>query len=150
MSKQQQLEKNNQTLTQEQQERLQAILNMIRPAGVANREGTKFISLKDGESKTLYFDPDKLEIVDNEYEGRITKKVRFTVIDENDNEKWFELSRKWAGKIIDNIKKGFVVQYIERSGKTAQDTIYYIKGQGEPVGVEAARINDEQVIEGNA
>jgi hypothetical protein len=89
-----------------------------------------YISIKDGESRILEFDINKLKLLDKtDFNGNPMKKVQFIVIDPEDpqrREKKFELSRKHVSKIYNELKKGKTVLEIFRTGLGKQ-TEYHVK-----------------------
>jgi hypothetical protein len=91
----------------------------------------EYISIRDGESRALEFIKDKTKLVDKtDFNGRPTKKVQFIVKDPDDpeqKEKKFELSRKHVAKIYNELRKGYSVLEIYRSG-TGKETQYIPKG----------------------
>jgi hypothetical protein len=91
----------------------------------------EYISIRDGGSRVIEFVKGKEKLVDKtDFNGRPTKKVQFIVIDPDDpeqKEKKFELSRKHVAKIYNELKKGYSVLEIYRSG-TGKETQYIPKG----------------------
>jgi hypothetical protein len=91
----------------------------------------EYISIRDGESRVLEFTKNKTKLVDKtDFNGKPTKKVQFIVKDPDDpeqKEKKFELSRKHVAKIYNELKKGYSVLEIYRSG-TGKETQYIPKG----------------------
>ena len=89
-----------------------------------------YITIREGESRILEFDINKLKLVDKtDFNGNPVKKVQFLVInpqDEQQREKKFELSKKHVPKIYDELKKGKTVLEIFRTGLGKQ-TEYHVK-----------------------
>jgi hypothetical protein len=89
-----------------------------------------YISIKEGESKTLGFDINKVNLVDRtDFNGNPMKKVQFIVVNPDDpqrRERKFELSRKHVPKIYNELKKGKTVLEIFRTGQGKQ-TEYHVK-----------------------
>ena len=81
----------------------------------------------------LQFLPDKAEVVDKtDFNGRPVKKVRFHVIDVNDErrmDKYFELSRMHVPKMYEELKTGKTILEISRLG-TGKETRYFVKAVG--------------------
>ena len=101
-----------------------------------NKEIEKFIegdyiNIKQDESRTLEFIPDKAKLVDKlDFNGKPTQKVQFIVKDPQDSEqkeKKFEVSKKHVAKIYNELKKGKTLLEIYRSG-TGKETNYIVKG----------------------
>src|SRR5690348_11660033 len=90
-----------------------------------------YLNIRDGESKVLEFLKNRENIVDKtDFNGRPTKKVQFMVVNPEDperKEKKFELSRKHVLRIYNELKKGYTVLEIFRTG-TGKDTQYLPKG----------------------
>jgi hypothetical protein len=91
----------------------------------------EYISIRDGGSRVIEFVKGKEKLVDKtDFNGRPTKKVQFIVKDPDDpeqKEKKFELSRKHVAKIYNELRKGYSVLEIYRSG-TGKETQYIPKG----------------------
>ena len=79
-----------------------------------------YITIKEGESRVLEFDVNKMKLVDKtDFNGNPVKKVQFIVINPEDpqrREKKFELSKKHVPKIYNELKKGKTVLEIFRTG----------------------------------
>jgi hypothetical protein len=86
-----------------------------------------YINIRDGESKILEFLKNREKIVDKtDFNGKPTKKMQFMVVNPEDperKEKKFELSRKHVPWIYNELKKGYTVLEVFRTG-TARDTIH--------------------------
>ena len=89
-----------------------------------------YISIKEGESRVLEFDINKMKLVDKtDFNGNPVRKVQFLVIDPQDEqqrEKKFELSKKHVPKIYNELKKGKTVLEVFRTGLGKQ-TEYHVK-----------------------
>ena len=89
-----------------------------------------YISIKEGESRILEFDINKVKLVDKtDFNGNPAKKVQFIVINPEDpqrREKKFELSKKHVPKIYNELKKGKTVLEVFRTGLGKQ-TEYHVK-----------------------
>jgi hypothetical protein len=86
----------------------------------------EYVSIALGNSKILQFVPGrKIEEVEKQYNGQTVKKIRFTVIEQNtDNkEKSFYVGRRSARLIIAKLKEGHTLLKIERMG-SGKDTLY--------------------------
>jgi hypothetical protein len=92
-----------------------------------------YITIKEGESRTLEFDINKIKLEDKtDFNGNPVKKVQFLVIDPQDpqrREKKFELSKKHVPKIYNELKKGKTVLEVFRTGLGKQ-TEYHVKAVG--------------------
>jgi hypothetical protein len=95
-----------------------------------------YITIREGESRTLQFDINKVSLVDRtDFNGSPMKKVQFIVVVANPDdpqqqqqrrERKFELSRKHVPKIYNELKKGKTVLEIFRTGQGKQ-TEYHVK-----------------------
>jgi hypothetical protein len=89
-----------------------------------------YITIKEGESRVLEFNINKIKLEDKtDFNGNPVKKVQFLVIDPQDQqrrEKKFELSKKHVPKIYNELKKGKTVLEIFRTGLGKQ-TEYHVK-----------------------
>ena len=91
----------------------------------------EYISIKDGESRTLEFIPGKAKVIEKlDFNGNKVQRPLFIVKDPNrsmiQNEKKFELSRKHAEKVYKELKNGKTILEISRYG-TGKDTNYIIR-----------------------
>jgi hypothetical protein len=92
-----------------------------------------YITIREGESRVLEFDINKVKLVDRtDFNGSPMKKVQFIVVANLDDpqqqrrERKFELSRKHVPKIYNELKKGKKVIEIFRTGQGKQ-TEYHVK-----------------------
>jgi hypothetical protein len=89
-----------------------------------------YINIREGESRVLEFDIDKVKLVDKtDFNGSPMKKVQFIVTNPEDpqrRERKFELSRKHVPKIYSELKRGKTVLEIFRTGQGKQ-TEYHVK-----------------------
>jgi hypothetical protein len=90
----------------------------------------EYITIKEGESRTLEFDINKIKLEDKtDFNGNPVKKVQFLVMDPQDQqrrEKKFELSKKHVPRIYNELKKDNTVLGIFRTGLGKQ-TEYHVK-----------------------
>ena len=86
-----------------------------------------YLKLKDGEVRTLQFNPSKIELVDNEFNGKVTKRVEYKVLDSkaNDGEKTLSMAIRNARQINRLIQRGRTKLEIERIGSDL-NTVYNI------------------------
>jgi hypothetical protein len=76
-------------LTKKAKENLQRIAE-------SRKKDSKFVRLEPGEKTTLHFDPEKIEPVDVEFEGKKSIRYQYTVADPNEPEKpkYFTVSKR--------------------------------------------------------
>ncbi|MEP6576582.1 MAG: hypothetical protein ABJB85_09160 [Nitrososphaerota archaeon] len=89
------------------------------------RQG-RFIKLQSGEIRTLQFNPNKVQLTEDEFEGKRTKRVHYSVIDPQtalEGEKTFAVSLTNAISINALLKKGLNLLEIKRMG-TDRNTKY--------------------------
>lgn len=63
----------------------------------SRKNDNKFVNFESGEKRTLHFDPEKMEPVDVPFEGKMSRRYCYTVVDpddENQQEKYFTVSKK--------------------------------------------------------
>jgi hypothetical protein len=86
---------NNKELTEK------ALENLRRNAELRKKD-TKFVRLQPGEKAVLYFNPEKIEPVEFEFNGKKSIRYQYTVIDPNspDQEKYFTVSKR-TSEVID-------------------------------------------------
>lgn len=80
---------------------------------------SKFLKLQSGETRTLQFNPDKAIISEDEFEGKKTKRVHYTVTDPkqpNEGEKILPMSLSNSISINALLTKGFNLIEVKRMG----------------------------------
>jgi len=91
---------------------------------------SEYISIRDGESRVLEFLTGREKVVDRtDFNGNPTKKVQYIAIDPQDpeqKERKFELSKKHVRKIHNELRKGYSVLDVFRTGQGSQ-TDYHVK-----------------------
>jgi hypothetical protein len=86
----------------------------------------EYVSIAQGDSNILQFVPGrKIEEVEKSYNGQTVKKIRFIVVEQNNDnkEKSFYVGRRSARLIIAKLKEGHTLLKIERIG-SGKDTLY--------------------------
>ena len=82
---------------------------------------SEYINIRDSESRTLEFLRNKEKIVEKpDFNGNPTKKVQFIVVNPEDaerKERKLELSRKHVRKIYNELRRGYSVLEILRTGQ---------------------------------
>jgi hypothetical protein len=92
----------------------------------------QWIKIQDGETRVLEFLATKTQVIDKkDFNGNMAKKVQFIDVDPNRGtidraEKKFEVSRRHAAKIYNELKNGNNVLEIYRSG-TGIKTDYTVR-----------------------
>lgn len=79
----------------------------------------KFIKLQSGETRTFQFNPEKIVISDDEFEGKKSKRVHYSVIDPKlamEGEKILPMSLTNAISINALLKKGLNLLEVKRIG----------------------------------
>lgn len=82
------------------------------------RQG-RFIKLQSGETKTLQFNPEKVLLTEDEYEGKKFKRVHYAVIDPKmafEGEKILPMSLTNAMNINALLRKGMNLLEVKRIG----------------------------------
>ena len=94
---------------------------------IESEKQSGYIKLKDGQVRTLKFNLNKVELVDNEFDGKVTKRVEYKVIDPNtdEGEKTLSMAISNARRINRLLGRGKNTLEIERIG-SGLDTIYNI------------------------
>jgi hypothetical protein len=93
----------------------------------SRKKDNKFVRLEPGEKTTLHFDPEKIEPVDVEFEGKKSIRYQYTVPDPNDPEKlkYFTVSKRNSALIDTYLAEGQSILKIHRigAGKVTQYAI---------------------------
>jgi hypothetical protein len=93
-----------------------------------SQKQSKFIKLQSGEIRILQFNPEKFELVEDEFQGKRIKRVYYSVIDPNlatEGEKKLPMSLTNSTHINELLKKGFNLLAIRRVGSD-RNTKYII------------------------
>jgi hypothetical protein len=101
--------------------------NLKRNAEVREK-GNKFIKIQPSEKKALEFNPEKIDPVEVEYDGKKTQRYRYTVTDPNDvtnQEKCLEVGKRVSEEIDEYLSEGNTSLKIQRSG-LGKDTRYRV------------------------
>jgi hypothetical protein len=93
----------------------------------SRKKDSKFVKLESGEKTTLHFDPEKIEPVEVEFEGKKSIRYQYTVTDPNKSEKsqYFTVSKRNSALIDTYLIEGQSILKIHRIG-TGKDTQYVI------------------------
>jgi|SRR5215216_6918701 hypothetical protein len=85
---------------------------------------SKFIKIEPGEKKVLQFNPEKVEQVEAEFNGK--KSMRYTVIEEGiSQEKYLEVGKRTSEDIDSFLLEGVSNLKVQRFG-SGTDTRYHI------------------------
>ena len=79
----------------------------------------RFIKLQSGETRTLQFNPNKVQLTEDEFEGKKFKRVHYSVIDPKmalEGEKTLPMSLTNAISINALLKKGLNLLEVKRIG----------------------------------
>jgi hypothetical protein len=79
----------------------------------------RFIKLQSGETRTLQFNPNKVQLTEDEFEGKKFKRVHYAVIDPKmalEGEKTLPMSLTNAISINALLKKGLNLLEVKRIG----------------------------------
>lgn len=100
--------------------------------------GGNFVTIKDGETKTLEFDIDDMNQEEIEFEGKVTIRAKYGVWDFDDGEKqkrYFYGGKRVSWDIDSNLGVGNFVLRISRKG-TKFDTKYSVISVPMPKGTK--------------
>jgi hypothetical protein len=116
-------------------ERADRIIREYKAKAKENGGGGNFLDIKDGETKIVRFDLSRIKEVEREIPRQDGTKARIQrieydgLIDVNNptaGEKRKDFAHKWAEMINDQLREGFRVLKITRSGSGKNDTNYKI------------------------
>jgi len=93
----------------------------------SRKKDSNYVKLEPGEKITLHFDPEKIEPVEVEFEGKKTIRYQYTVTDPNEPEKskYFTGSKRNSALIDTYLTEGQSILKIHRIG-AGKDTQYAI------------------------
>jgi hypothetical protein len=86
----------------------------------------KFIKIEPGEKKVLQFDPERIEQVEAEFNGKKSMRFRYTVKEEgSDQEKYLEVGKRTSEDIDSFLMEAVYILKVQRFG-SGTDTRYHI------------------------
>src|ERR687888_539331 len=93
------------------------------------QKDSKFIKLQPGEKRVLQFNPEKIEQIEAEFNGRKTQRYQYTVVDPNSNssqeEKYLTVGKRTSEEIDSYLMEGHSLLKIQRFG-LGKDTRYHV------------------------
>lgn len=88
----------------------------------------RFIKIEPSEKRVLEFNPEKIEQVEAEFNGKKSQRYRYTVTDPNNgnkHEKCLEVGKRTSGDIDEYLREGNTLLKIQRFG-LGKDTRYHV------------------------
>jgi hypothetical protein len=111
---------------QEQQSLSQKAIENLNRNEELRRKDSKFASLQPGEKTIWYFDAEKMETVESEFNGKKTIRYQYTVADPNTSEeKYFTVSKRTSEILDAYLRESKNLLKIQRIG-AGKDTQYVI------------------------
>ena len=102
--------------------------NLQRNAELRQKDN-KFVKLQPSEKKVYQFDPEKIEQVEAEFNGKKSMRFRYTVIEEGssntDQEKYLEVGKRTSEDIDSFLGEGATRLRVQRFG-SGTDTRYHV------------------------
>jgi hypothetical protein len=100
--------------------------NLQRNAELRQNDN-KFVKLQPSEKKVYQFNPEKIEQVEAEFNGKKSQRYRYAVIEPNNNsqEKYLEVGKRTSEDIDAYLSEGKTLLKIQRFG-LGKDTRYHI------------------------
>jgi hypothetical protein len=101
--------------------------NLKRNAQLRDRDN-KFIKIQPRENRLLDFNPEKIEQVEADFNGKKSQRYRYTVIDPNcgsEQEKYLEVGKRTSEDIDGFLNEGQTLLKIQRFG-LGKDTRYHV------------------------
>ena len=87
---------------------------------------SKFIKIGPGEKKVLTFNPEKIEQVEAEFNGKKSMRFRYTVIEDGSGqEKYLEVGKRTSEEIDSFLMEGNSKLKVQRFG-SGTDTRYHV------------------------
>jgi hypothetical protein len=94
----------------------------------SRKKDSKYLKLQPGEKVTLHFDPEKIDQVELEFDGKKNKRYQYAVTDPNEPEqpeKYFTVSKRISAVIDTYLAEGKSILKIHGIG-AGKDTQYVI------------------------
>jgi hypothetical protein len=103
--------------------------NLQRNAELRQKD-SKFIKLQPGEKKVLQFNPESIEQVEAEFNGKKTQRYQYTITEPNNGnrnqeEKYMTVGKRTSEEIDSYLSEGHNILKIQRFG-LGKDTRYHV------------------------
>jgi hypothetical protein len=101
--------------------------NLKRNAELRDKDN-KFIKMQPSEKRLLEFNPEQIEQVEAEFNGKKTQRYRYTVTDPNNDDKkakYLEVGKRTSEDIDGYLREGHTLLKIQRFG-LGKDTRYHV------------------------
>lgn len=100
--------------------------NLQRNAELRQKDN-KFVKLQPSEKRVIQFNPEKIEQVEAEFNGKKSQRYRYAVIDANNSnqEKYLEVGKRTSEDIDAYLSEGKTLLKIQRFG-LGKDTRYHV------------------------
>jgi hypothetical protein len=95
----------------------------------SRRKDSKYVKLQSGQKMVLHFDPEKMEPVEVEFDGKKSTRYQYVVTDPNDpeqQEKYFTVGKRNSAVIDAYLAESKSILKIHRIGAGVKDTQYLI------------------------
>ena len=91
------------------------------------QKDNKFVKLQPSEKKVYQFNPEKIEQVEAEFNGKKSQRYRYTVTDPNNSnqEKYLDVGKRTSEDIDAYLSEGKTLLKIQRFG-LGKDTRYHV------------------------
>lgn len=92
----------------------------------SRNQQSKFVKLQSGEKKVLHFDPEKIEPVEMEFDGKKSVRYQYAVTDPDDTnqtEKYITFSKRNSAQVDTMLSEGQSILKVHRIG-AGKDTQY--------------------------
>jgi hypothetical protein len=100
----------------------------LRKNAELRQKNSKYIKLQPGEKIVLQFNPEKIEQIEAEFNGRKTQRYQYTVTEPNsgsNQEKYLTVGKRTSEEIDSHLSEGHTLLKIQRFG-LGKDTRYHI------------------------
>ena len=93
----------------------------------SRQKDNKFVKIEPSEKKILQFNPEKIEQVEAEFNGKKSQRYRYSVLDPNNSnqEKYLEVGKRTSEDIDAYLSEGKTLLKIQRFG-LGKDTRYHV------------------------
>jgi hypothetical protein len=101
--------------------------NLKKNAELRDKDN-KFMKLQPSEKRVLEFNPEKIEQIEAEFNGKKSQRYRYTVTDPNNGnkqEKYLEVGKRTSEEIDGYLVQGHTSLKIQRFG-LGKDTRYHV------------------------
>ena len=114
-------------MSNKMEELTQKAKDNLRKNAELRQKDSKFVKIQAGEKRILQFNPEKIDPIETDFNGKKSQRYRYTVTDPNNGsqEKYLEVGKQTSEVIDTYLIEGHNLLKIQRFG-SGMDTRYHV------------------------